>query len=143
MNQELLFSDKTFLLGESAYPSLPWLVPPFQDNGHLTPQQVEFNYIHSSTRMAIERAFGQLKGRFRRIKFFTEYRDLPFVINTVIAACILHNYCIEKNDIYDFPEALNDCTSVITNNDIEQEAIDNRTVGMDSRTELFYELFPN
>lgn len=90
MNQELLFPDKTFLLGDSAYPSLPWLVPPFRDNGHLTPQEVEFNYIHSSTRMTIERAFGQLKGRFRRIKFFTEYRDLPFIINTVIAACILH-----------------------------------------------------
>ncbi|CAL1680979.1 unnamed protein product [Lasius platythorax] len=92
--------------------------------------------------MAIERVFGQLKGRFRRIKFFNEYRDLPFVINTVVAACILHNYCIEKNDTYDFSEVLNDCTSVITN-DIEQEAIDNGTVGMDRRTELFYEMFPN
>ncbi|XP_024872183.1 protein ALP1-like [Temnothorax curvispinosus] len=142
MNQEILFPDKMFLLGDSAYPSLPWLVPPFRDNGHLTPQQVEFNYIHSSTRMALERAFGQLKGRFCRIKFFTEYRDLPFVVNTVVAACILHNYCIEKNDTYDFPEVLNDCTSGITN-DIEQEEIDNRTARMDRRTELFYELFPN
>lgn len=30
MNQEILFPDKTFLLGDSAYPSLPLLVPPFE-----------------------------------------------------------------------------------------------------------------
>jgi len=35
----------------------------------------------------------QLKGRFRRIKFFTEYREMSFITNTVIAACILiYNY---------------------------------------------------
>jgi hypothetical protein len=32
-----------FLLGDSAYPSLNWLVPPFKDNGALTPNQRLFN----------------------------------------------------------------------------------------------------
>jgi len=61
----------------------------------------------SSTRMSVERAFGNLKGRFRRIKFFNEYRQMPF-INVVVAACILHNYCIDKNDTYDFLEYHNE-----------------------------------
>lgn len=36
------------LLGDSAYPSLAWLVPPFRDNGNLTQMQREFNFRHSS-----------------------------------------------------------------------------------------------
>jgi len=101
-DKRILFPGETFLLGDSAYLSLPWLVPPFRDNGHLTPQQTEFNFIYSSTRITVEKAFEQLKGRFRRIKFFTEYRDITFITNTVVAAYILHNYCINKYDIYDF-----------------------------------------
>lgn len=31
-----LFMGKTFLIGDSAYPSKSWLVPPFKDFGNLT-----------------------------------------------------------------------------------------------------------
>lgn len=104
-NEQDLFPNNTFLLGDSAYGYSSWLVPPFRDNGRLTPQQVRFNFLHSSTRMAVERAFGLLKGRFRRIKFFTEYRQLDFITKTIIAACILHNYCIDDAwDIIDLDD---------------------------------------
>lgn len=73
-NKEMLFPQNTFIIGDSAYPSLSWLVPPFRNNGHLTPQQTEFNYMLSSTRMIVEKTFGLLKGRFRRIKSFNEYK---------------------------------------------------------------------
>ncbi|WAR27948.1 HARB1-like protein, partial [Mya arenaria] len=33
--------------------------------GNLTEKSKRFNYLHSSTRICIERAFGALKGRFR------------------------------------------------------------------------------
>ncbi|TGZ51556.1 Uncharacterized protein DBV15_12613 [Temnothorax longispinosus] len=48
--------------------------------------------------MAVERTFGYLKERFRRIKFFSEYREMPFIANTIVAACILHNLCLNCND---------------------------------------------
>lgn len=138
-NTRTLFPNTTFLLGDSAYPSLSWLVPPFRNNGHLTPHQVEFNYIHSSTRMSVERGFGYVKGRFRRIKFFTEYHDMNFITNTVVAACILHNYCIDENDIYEFDE-YNDCFANDVNDNLE---IDNHEIaGIDRRMQLFNELFP-
>lgn len=139
INKEILFPSQTFLLGDSAYPCLSWLVPPFRDNGHLSPQQTEFNFMHSSTRIVVERAFGQLKGRFRRIKFFTEYRDISFITNTVVAACILHNYCIAKNDAYDFPEYIdNDFINIGINN----EELNNFNYQVDRRMQLFNELFP-
>lgn len=138
-NKEMLFSQNTFIIGDSAYPSLPWLVPPFRDNGHLTPQQTEFNYMLSSTKVAVEKAFGMLKGRFRRIKFFTEYRHINFITDVVIAAYILHNYCINENDIN-----IDEYYKENNNNDVVNENIneniDNRFM-IDRRTMLFNELF--
>ncbi|KAJ8914145.1 hypothetical protein NQ315_016223, partial [Exocentrus adspersus] len=79
-----------FLLGDSAYPCLNWLIPPFRDNGNLTENQKLFNYRHSLSRVAIENAFGLLKGRFRRLKHF-ENDDIMFITKCVTAAAVLHN----------------------------------------------------
>ena len=35
------------LLGDLAYPSLPLLLTPFRDNGHLTPGQKKYNQVNS------------------------------------------------------------------------------------------------
>lgn len=56
-NKEALFPNDTFIIGDSAYLTLSWLVSSFCDNGRLTPQQTQFNFLHSSTRMVIEKAF--------------------------------------------------------------------------------------
>ena len=41
---------------------------PFRDNGYLTEAQRKFNATHSSAHSIVERAFGRLKGKFRRLK---------------------------------------------------------------------------
>ncbi|XP_062583873.1 putative nuclease HARBI1, partial [Saccostrea cucullata] len=43
-------------LGDGAYPLRSWLLTPYRDTGHLTPQQRNYNYRHSGTRVTIERA---------------------------------------------------------------------------------------
>lgn len=55
------------ILGDPAYPNLPWLLTPFCDNGHLSSIQRLYNKVHSSIRSTVERAFGLLKGRFPRL----------------------------------------------------------------------------
>ncbi|KAG6459505.1 protein ALP1-like [Manduca sexta] len=97
-NRNALFPHNTFLVGHSGYPSLPWLVPPFRENKRLTPQQREYNSLHASTRKMSDKAFTMLKGRFRRIKLFTVYRNIAFITDTIVAACILHNYCLNEHD---------------------------------------------
>ncbi|XP_059050142.1 uncharacterized protein LOC131845122 [Achroia grisella] len=103
-NRNSLFPHNTFLIGHSGYPSLPWLVPPFRENKRLTNQQRDFNSLHSSTRKLSDKAFHALKRRFRRIKLFTVYRNIAFITDTIVAACILHNYCLNENDYFEAQE---------------------------------------
>ncbi|XP_067629448.1 putative nuclease HARBI1 isoform X2 [Eurosta solidaginis] len=66
-DMESTFPFNSFLLGDSAYGNSQWLISPFLDNGCLTPAQRQFNFIHSSTRIVVENAYGLLKTRFRRL----------------------------------------------------------------------------
>ena len=75
------------LLGDSAYPLLPYLIVPFRDNGHLTADEKTFNVLHSSSRTVIERAFARLKGKFRRLKYL-DMNDMALV--TVLLIIEIH-----------------------------------------------------
>ena len=79
--------------------------PTLWDNDHLTVAQKKYNKYHSSTRMVIERAFGHVKGCFRRLKYLdVEVKNVPLI---VMAVCILHNLCIiHEDDIEDFIEGV-------------------------------------
>ena len=64
---------------------------------------IRYNYIHSSIRTTIERAFGLLKGRFRRLKYLDQ-ENVETMTNTIAAACCLHNICIMQEDIDEYFE---------------------------------------
>lgn len=97
-NANEIFPGETFIVRNCAYIGNHWILTPFKDNGRLSPNQKLFNQFVSQTRIIVERVFGLLKTRFRRIYFFTEYTDLNFVVDTIVADCILHNLCIDEND---------------------------------------------
>ena len=78
------------LLGDCAYPLRVNLLTPFQDNGHLTRWQVLYNKKLSCTRSTVERTFGLLKGRFRRLQFLVMTRT-DIIPTIVMACCVLHN----------------------------------------------------
>jgi hypothetical protein len=88
------------MIGDSAYPISNSLITPYRDTGNLTPIQINYNFKHSSTRMTIERAFGMMKCRFRRLKFF-DSPDLVFIVQSVIVCSMLHNIAIDSNDIFE------------------------------------------
>lgn len=48
------------ILGDEAYPLRPWLLTPYRNTGILTPEQRNYNYHLSATRVRIENAFGLL-----------------------------------------------------------------------------------
>lgn len=87
-----------FLLGDSAYASTSWIVPPFKAIRTLSNAEMKFNTHHSKTRIGIENSFGFLKGRFRRVQYF-ENTNLKFIVKATVAACTLHNLCQDYDEM--------------------------------------------
>lgn len=120
-----------FLLGDSAYPHLSWLVPPFKDHGNLSVQQRTFNFRHSSNRIVVEHAFGLLKTRFRRLLRFDNIH-VQIVVQCVMAGCILHNITLQQTmDDEDYAEVAN-----------VDNIAENNIVVMDRRQDVFNKMFP-
>lgn len=105
------------ILADNAYPLRNWLISPFKNYGHLTPQQRRYNTKLSSARQSVERCFGHLKGMFRRLKEVTLH-DPSKIAKLIIAGCILHNLCvIHSDDIEEFMDNnmivdVNECENI-------------------------------
>ena len=99
--------DHTFhLIGDSAYPMSNHLMVPFRARGRkLTDLEKKFNTHLASKRSVIERAFGLLGLRFPRITHL-KCRSNEKRILSVVAACVLHNWCLIEDDddesLFDF-----------------------------------------
>ena len=86
------------LVGDAAYPCRPWMLAPYK--GHkdgLTWEEYHWNFVQSSTRMCIERAFGILKGRWRILLKMIDMnlKNVPELVTTCL---VLHNMCIIFGD---------------------------------------------
>ena len=51
--------------------------------------------------MAVERAFGKLKGRWRILKHAMDFANLETIVDVVDVCCILHNLCINCDNLWD------------------------------------------
>lgn len=127
------FFQRNFLIGDSAYPCLNWLIVPFKDNGSLTRNQKTFNYRLSSSRIVIENAFGLLKGRFRRLKYF-ENKNIMFITKCVVTATVLHNICIDFNDCLEAVDLSSEADETVY-------CVSNISHAFCRRNEIFNEMF--
>ena len=80
------------LLGDPAYPLLPWLVKPFPQHSYMTSEQKAFNYRLSRARVVVEMAFGRLKGRWRCLLKQNE-SNVANMPNIIASCVVLHNIC--------------------------------------------------
>ncbi|XP_018400724.1 PREDICTED: uncharacterized protein LOC108778122 [Cyphomyrmex costatus] len=86
------------LIGDSAYPLMMNLMTPYKDNGRLTVSQTRYNMKLSCIRSRIERSFGLLKGKFRRLKYL-DISDFNLGNKMIAAACTLHNFIIDGDNL--------------------------------------------
>ncbi|KAM9320388.1 putative nuclease HARBI1 [Gastrophryne carolinensis] len=85
-----------WLLGDSAYPLLPWLMTPILRPQ--TPAHAAYNQAHAKTRAVVEQAIGLLKTRFRCLDHTVgALRYQPEKVIKIIVACMaLHNFAIQE-----------------------------------------------
>lgn len=110
---EDLIDPNDHLLGDSAYTLLKNVMTPYRDTGHLTQEQRSYNTVHAQYRSCIERTFGRLKGKFRRLKYL-ELHNIRQAPTIICAACVLHNFILIHEPCHNyadnaghFPEQLN------------------------------------
>ena len=90
--------DTFHIIGESAYPMSNHLLVPYKTRGgSMTDAQKKFNTHLASRRAVIERAFGLLGLRFPRVTHL-HFRSNKKRILCVVAACVLHNWCLIEDD---------------------------------------------
>ena len=79
------------ILGDPAYPSLPFLLKEFAGGG-TTPREQFFGYKLSSARMVIECSFGRLKGRWGALRRPMDI-SIEYLPSAIVACFVLHNFC--------------------------------------------------
>ncbi|KAK5644582.1 hypothetical protein RI129_005882 [Pyrocoelia pectoralis] len=137
------FPNEEFILGDKAYPCLSWCIPPYINTGNMNVAKRNFNMKVSQTRQVIERAFGLLFGRLRRLKFLDMNRQ-DLIPATVVACCAIHNLCIDSEDLL-LDEFVNEGIQFVIGN-ANVENIENRgnvlhENGLHKRNQLCEQLY--
>ncbi|KAJ7332486.1 hypothetical protein JRQ81_014666 [Phrynocephalus forsythii] len=81
------------ILGDGVYPLCKWLMKPYAVPRN--EREIHYNKIFNRSRNVVERAFGWLKARFRRLSVRME-AHIQNVNSIIASAVILHNICEKK-----------------------------------------------
>ncbi|KVH93761.1 protein ALP1-like [Cynara cardunculus var. scolymus] len=109
-----------YILGESCFPLLPWLITPFRksdiddddndededddddiDDGCLNSKQA-FNSVHNRGMELLDTAFGRLRARWRILSKEWKEESIESFPYIVVTCCLLHNFLIKSNE--EFPD---------------------------------------
>lgn len=108
-----------YVLGESCFPLLSWLITPFRksytddddvddddgfDDGclNLSSSKQAFNSVHSRGMELVDTAFGRLRGRWRILSKEWKEESIESFPYVVVTCCLLHNFLIKSNE--EFPD---------------------------------------
>lgn len=110
-----------YILGESCFPLLPWLITPYtksvdgeedgdEDNEdedgdgclNLSSSKQAFNSVHNRGMELLDTAFGRLRARWRILSKEWKEESIESFPYVVVTCCLLHNFLIKSNE--EFPD---------------------------------------
>ena len=86
------------MLLDAAFSLMSTVLTPFPQNS-TSAFHKQFNTIFSETRGKVEHAFGALVSRWRTLWKHLYMLDEECMARTILACCVLHNICIDANDV--------------------------------------------
>lgn len=90
-----------YILGESCFPLMPWLLTPYKDfdeNDELNSSKMAFNSVHKNGVELVRMAFGRVRKRWKLVaKNWNEQciETFPYII---VTCCLLHNFLIKCSE---------------------------------------------
>jgi|EP00979_Chaetoceros_neogracilis_P009196 hypothetical protein len=104
-----------YIIGDSAYALRSYLMTPFDNAMHGT-DECNFNFFHSSSRITVECAFGEIDMRWGIL-----WKPLRFKLKQniqIIDACLrLHNFIVDYREAQKQPTALDELERTVFGND--------------------------
>lgn len=84
------------ILGDSAFPCTPHLMPSIKRSLASTLPKKNYNSTLSKTRIVIEHAFGDMKYTFRRLHYI--HAHVEKAVRIIACCCALHNFLIQRGE---------------------------------------------
>lgn len=91
------FGYDSAILTDKAYSPEKFICKPIYHRLR-TDAEKRYQYSQIKTRNTVERSFGVLKKRFTCLHFGMQFRELAKVQDIILACCILHNMCVDRNE---------------------------------------------
>jgi hypothetical protein len=121
-----LFPDKKLhLVGDLAYPLMPYLLKGFNVLDLERADENRFDTMLSSCRQVIERVFGVTKGKFKWLKYL-DVNSPEKACDIITACCALYNFGQSLQDNDDFEEVQEEVP-----NDLYDDSIDKGSKALD------------
>ncbi|XP_065629244.1 protein ALP1-like isoform X1 [Quercus suber] len=90
-----------YILGESCFPLLPWLLTPYiraNEEDSFGSSEREFNSVHSRAMGLVGTAFGRLRARWQLLGKQWKEECVEFMPFVIVTGCLLHNFLIKCSE---------------------------------------------
>jgi hypothetical protein len=127
---------KSYIVGNSAYPLMSFLLKAFNNRATGSPDQNLFDKYLRKGRVKIENAFGILKNRWQILKNLNV--GLPMAPKIIVACCVLHNMCQRAGEPGDNADLLDPQNNNLNDQHIPQTMSEyaSKKIGQDARSVL-------
>ena len=119
-------SVQPYIIGDAAFPLLPYLLKGFEGDPARDTKEYAFNYSLIRCRRVVESAYGRLKGRWWVLRK-GNMTDPNFLSAVTLVCCALHNICEQRGVLFDDStreeEAEATASAAVTSTDAGSRAI--------------------